>query len=168
MYSSFYDLEASSHVATIRQLHQVLEANLHVLEEVCVRITIAKDNLDQIINNLKFFRPKISKFNANRFEKCEWLYFPFFNYWNVELFPFFNRAIKFIDMAVINLMGKCLRKIIMKFVFESQHWIIITSVKKKEMPHYKFCPRKKDSGCPSTSTHCVFHFCNVRKKTRYA
>lgn len=54
MYSSFYDLEASSHVATIRQLHQVLEANLHVLEEVCVRITIAKDNLDQIINNLKF------------------------------------------------------------------------------------------------------------------
>lgn len=34
MYSSFYDLEASSHVATIRQLHQVLEANLHVLEEM--------------------------------------------------------------------------------------------------------------------------------------
>lgn len=129
MYSSFYDLEASSHVATIRQLHQVLEANLHVLEEVCVRITIAKDNLDQIINNLKFFRPKISKFNANRFE---WLYFPFFNYWNVELFPFFNRAIKFIDMAVINLMGKCLRKIIMKFVFESQHCQL-------NMNHYNKC-----------------------------
>lgn len=50
MYSSFYDLEASSHVATIRQLHQVLEANLHVLEEVCVRITIQKifKDLDQI------------------------------------------------------------------------------------------------------------------------
>lgn len=132
MYSSFYDLEASSHVATIRQLHQVLEANLHVLEEVCVRITIAKDNLDQIINTLKFFRPKISKFNANRFEKCEWLYFPFFNYWNVELFPFFNRAIKFIDMAVIKLMGKCLRKIIMKFVFESQHCQL-------NMNHYNKC-----------------------------
>lgn len=66
MYSSFYDLEASSHVATIRQLHQVLEANLHVLEEVCVRITMTKDNLDQIIKYLQFFRPKISKFNANR------------------------------------------------------------------------------------------------------
>lgn len=66
MYSSFYDLEASSHVATIRQLHQVLEANLHVLEEVCVRITMTKDNLDQIINNLKYFRPKISEFNSNR------------------------------------------------------------------------------------------------------
>lgn len=58
MYSSFYDLEASSHVATIRQLHQVLEANLHVLEEVCVRITMTKDNLDQIINNLKFLGQK--------------------------------------------------------------------------------------------------------------
>lgn len=125
MYSSFYDLEASSHVATIRQLHQVLEANLHVLEEVCVRITMTKDNLDQIINNLQYFRPKISKFNANRKgdEKGDdsIFHFPFFNYWNVELSPFFKRAIKFIDMAVINLMGKCLRKIIMKFVFESQH-----------------------------------------------
>lgn len=119
MYSSFYDLEASSHVATIRQLHQVLEANLHVLEEVCVRITMTKDNLDQIINNLQFFRPKISKFNANR--KGDDSIFHFSIIEMLSYSPFSKRAIKFIDMAVINLMGKCLRKIIMKFVFESQH-----------------------------------------------
>nr|XP_022332479.1 GRAM domain-containing protein 2B-like [Crassostrea virginica]XP_022332480.1 GRAM domain-containing protein 2B-like [Crassostrea virginica]XP_022332481.1 GRAM domain-containing protein 2B-like [Crassostrea virginica]XP_022332482.1 GRAM domain-containing protein 2B-like [Crassostrea virginica]XP_022332483.1 GRAM domain-containing protein 2B-like [Crassostrea virginica] len=34
MYSTFYDLRASSHLATIQQLHQVLEANLNVLEEM--------------------------------------------------------------------------------------------------------------------------------------
>ena len=40
MYSSFYDLRASSHLATIQQLHQVLEANLNVLEEVCGLLSI--------------------------------------------------------------------------------------------------------------------------------
>ncbi|XP_062599121.1 GRAM domain-containing protein 2B-like [Saccostrea cucullata] len=34
LYSSFYELQASSHMATIQQLHQVLEANLHMLEEI--------------------------------------------------------------------------------------------------------------------------------------
>ena len=40
MYSTFYDLRASSHLATIQQLHQVLEANLNVLEEVCGLLSI--------------------------------------------------------------------------------------------------------------------------------
>lgn len=37
-----------------------------MLEEVCVRIIMIKDNLDLIINNFKFFRLKILKFNVNR------------------------------------------------------------------------------------------------------
>ena len=34
MYSSVYNLNAESHIATVKQLHEVLQANIQVLQEV--------------------------------------------------------------------------------------------------------------------------------------
>ncbi|XP_061174360.1 uncharacterized protein LOC133183413 [Saccostrea echinata] len=51
LYSSFYELQAGSHMATIRQLHQVLEANLHMLEEIGLNLKSLQTTTGDLNNN---------------------------------------------------------------------------------------------------------------------